>query len=336
MNNLSFFSRILPIPALALLIACGNPASHKDSDHDHGGDAHGHGHDHDHDHDAESTFRIQDTQGQAPRVFASNYPLRFFTERIGGDLIEIVYPVPADEDPAYWTPSPEDVRAIQSADILFLNGATYEKWAETVTLREDRIVNTSAGFSHRYIKLQDAVVHSHGPGEEHSHAGTAFNTWLNPQHAAAQANVIYETLAAQLPDHGSELLQNHEVLREELEALDKRFGQAIADHENTTILASHPVYDYFAERYSLDIVSLHWEPDEFPSIEQWIEFAEIHADNPTDWMIWEDVPADKTQARLREEGVDWIVFRTAMNTPEEMDYIAIMNENANNLLEIFE
>ena len=38
-----------------------------------------------------------------PVVYTVNYPLQYFAERIAGDLVEVVLPVPADIDPAFWS-----------------------------------------------------------------------------------------------------------------------------------------------------------------------------------------------------------------------------------------
>ena len=38
------------------------------------------------------------------RVAVVNYPLEYFTRRIAGDRVEIVFPVPREEDPAFWKP----------------------------------------------------------------------------------------------------------------------------------------------------------------------------------------------------------------------------------------
>ena len=58
-------------------------------------------------------------------VYVVNYPLQYFAERIGGDLVQVEFPVPADVDPAYWTPGAAVVAGYQSADIILLNGADY-------------------------------------------------------------------------------------------------------------------------------------------------------------------------------------------------------------------
>ncbi|RLA05886.1 MAG: zinc ABC transporter substrate-binding protein, partial [Gammaproteobacteria bacterium] len=62
-----------------------------------------------------------------------NYPLAYFAERIGGEQVEVGFPVPADVDPAFWSPAADAVAAYQAADVIILNGATYAKWVPKVT-----------------------------------------------------------------------------------------------------------------------------------------------------------------------------------------------------------
>ena len=56
-----------------------------------------------------------------------NYPLQYFAERIGGEHINVVFPAPADVDPAYWMPDTPTITAYQQADLILLNGARYAK-----------------------------------------------------------------------------------------------------------------------------------------------------------------------------------------------------------------
>jgi len=37
-------------------------------------------------------------------IYTVNYPLAYFTERIGGEHVKVVFPVPPDMDPAFWKP----------------------------------------------------------------------------------------------------------------------------------------------------------------------------------------------------------------------------------------
>ena len=45
-------------------------------------------------------------------VYTVNYPLAYFAERIGGEAVEVHFPAPPDEDPAYWEPAPTILRTI--------------------------------------------------------------------------------------------------------------------------------------------------------------------------------------------------------------------------------
>ena len=76
------------------------------------------------------------------RVAVVNYPLKYFTERIGGDLTDVFYPVQKDVDPAYWNPGEEALGIFQEADVIFLNGAGYAQWLNIVSLPGSKVVNT--------------------------------------------------------------------------------------------------------------------------------------------------------------------------------------------------
>ena len=63
-----------------------------------------------------------DTSGRLT-VYVVNYPLKYFAERIGGDAVTVVFPAPADEDPAYWMPDAKTISDYQKADLILLNEA---------------------------------------------------------------------------------------------------------------------------------------------------------------------------------------------------------------------
>ena len=55
------------------------------------------------------------TSTTEPLVISTvNYPLAFFAERVGGDLVRVHFPAPADEDPAYWSPDAETIAACRA------------------------------------------------------------------------------------------------------------------------------------------------------------------------------------------------------------------------------
>jgi zinc transport system substrate-binding protein len=132
-------------------------------------------------------------------VYVVNYPLKYFVDRIGGDYVEVIFPVPPDVDPAYWTPDAGTISDYQQADLIVLNGAEYAKWVKKFSLPRSKIVNASKGFKGRYITTKGVVTHSHGPQGKHAHENVAFTTWIDCQLAARHSFFSHALKSSRLP-----------------------------------------------------------------------------------------------------------------------------------------
>lgn len=284
-----------------------------------------------------SVVLIATAQAESALVVTSNYPLYFFASRITqgvGDAPEIVFP-DVEGDPAFWIPSAEQIQLLQSADAVILNGAGAESWLNLITIDRRRVVDTSLTITDRLIPLEGSVQHQHGPEGEHSHQGTAFTTWLDPQLAIAQAHALTDVLIELMPSGELGFRDNMTTLEQDLMALDARLVEVFAKLEGRPVLFSHPVYQYLQRRYNINGISMHWEPDEEPSIPDWIELQQILASHPARIMFWENKPLSSTTQRLSNSGVTSITFQTTANKPDEGDYLSVMRLNANRLESIF-
>jgi len=273
-----------------------------------------------------------------PQVYVVNYPLQYFAQRIGGDLVKVVLPAPKDVDPAFWKPGAEAIAGYQQADLILLNGARYAKWVPKASLPRSRMVDTSASFRDRLIKIQDAVTHGHGPKGKHSHAGTAFTTWLSPTLAVQQSLAILEALQSRWPQHRAEFQGGFAALGKDLMALDQGMEDLLAKNEKNKskpLFVSHPVYQYWTRRYGLNVKSVHWEPDAMPSAEAWKELERMHASHPAKWMIWEGSPIEAAVKRLEAMGIQSVVVRPCANRPMTSDYLQVMRENLGALSRVF-
>lgn len=268
---------------------------------------------------------------QELKIYTVNYPLAYFAERLAGDQAQVEFPAPADVDPAFWMPDSDTVRAYQAADLILLNGAGYAHWVDKVSLPASRLVNTSRSFADQYIETTSGVSHSHGPGGKHSHSGTAFTTWLDLDQAARQADAVARAIVRKRPDARSRVEQNLETLKGDLAALDARLTRASATASSRPLLGSHPVYQYLARRYGLNLHSVLWEPDEAPTPQQWAELERLLKDHPARWMLWEAEPAPETASRLRALGVESVVFDPCANRPASGDFLSVMGGNAKRL-----
>jgi zinc transport system substrate-binding protein len=261
-------------------------------------------------------------------IFTVNYPLAYFAERIGGDLVEVHFPAPGDEDPAFWSPDTNTIAAYQGADLILLNGAGYAKWVDRAALPTSRIVNTSEGFTDHLLPIEGTVTHSHGPEGEHEHGGYAFTTWLDPELAIRQAQAIEAAISVLRPDEEPEIGQRMESLKSDLSNIDGRLAFAAQALGDKALFFSHPVYQYLINRYELNGVEVHWEPDQVPDGHAWDHLEEVLQSHPAKWMVWEGEPLEATVAGLAEIGVESVVFNPCGNRPEEGDYLAVMTANA--------
>lgn len=276
-----------------------------------------------------------DSQAQ-PTVHVVNDPLRYFAERIGGEQVNVVFPAPAGEDPAFWKPDVNTIAAFQAADLILVNGADYAKWLKTASLPKSRTVNTSRRFQADYIEVEDTTVHRHGPSGEHSHTGTAFTTWLDFRQAAQQAEAVMEGLSRMLPERKDVFEQRYAELEQDLLALDAQLDAIVAPRRMQPLLASHPVYQYLARRYGLNLQSVLWEPDMMPDAGQWEALQSVLKAHAATWMLWEGDPLPAVVEKLQALGIESLVFDPCGNTPEQDDFLSVMQQNVTRLQQAFQ
>ena len=283
----------------------------------------------------ERAVQQQEEDVGPPTVCAVNYPLAYFAGRIAGDSAEVVLPVPSDIDPAMWVPDADAIAELQRADLVLLNGAGYEGWLQRVTLSRSRLVDTSAAFVDRLIPVEDDMTHSHGPTGDHSHAGTAFTTWLDAELAIAHARAAGNAMIRLRPGNEGEYRTRLASLEQDLQELDRELEAVAVRIGDRALLFSHPVYQYLERRFRLNGLSVHWEPGEMPESEQWRELSAMLSSHPAAWMIWEGTPLPEAVRRLESLGIRSLVFRPAGNRPASGDYMSVMQDNLRVLQQAF-
>ena len=261
--------------------------------------------------------------------------MQYFAQRIAGEHAEVTFPAPGDEDPAFWQPNVEIIAAYQKADLILLKGGDYAEWVNRVSLPRRKLVDTSAAFRDHYIHVKAGATHSHGPGGDHSHTGTAFTTWLDFNQAVEQARAIADAMTRKRPELDAVFVRNFTALEADLLILDKQMQSIVANKTDLPLVASHPLYQYFQRRYGLNLVSVMWYPDEVPSEAQWTGLERILKEPPASWMIWESALHPQSVKRLRAMGVESMVFNPAANRPEAGDFLSVMLQNVRHLQRVF-
>jgi zinc transport system substrate-binding protein len=278
-----------------------------------------------------ATTALGAPQAGTLRVVATVYPIAYFAERIGGPTVAVQFPIPADVDPPFWEPNIPDIVALQKADLILLNGADLEKWRARATLPQMKLVDTSASFRDRLIVVDKAVTHSHGPGGEHTHSGTAYTTWLDLELAGRQADAAGRAMSRKRPALAATVNANLAALKADLATLDKELKTIAAGKPGLPLLGSHPVYQYLARRYGLNLHSVHWEPNEMPPEAEWAALKQLLTRHAARTMIWEAEPSPAITERLAKLGVRSVVFNPCGNRPATGDFLSVMRTNVENL-----
>lgn len=272
-------------------------------------------------------------------IYTSFYPTTYFAQRITAGAVPVVCPCPADADPIFWQPSREEIARYQSASLIILNGAEYEKWAASVSLPQSRVIETARPFAAEFITFK-VTTHSHGAAGAHTHVGVDGHTWMDPRNAQVQAHEILDACARTWPAHQKEFQDNYQKLATDLDKLDSRLSALSPALAKARILASHPAYGYIARRHAWTIETIDLPPDQPPSQEQWEAVATalepVDPQRPT-VMLFESPPLEATAKRLASQWhVASVVFDPCESLGEDdrrrsADYLTIMNENLDRL-----
>jgi len=264
-------------------------------------------------------------------IYTVNYPLSYFAQRMAPVGARVVFPVPPGIDPAFWKPTADAVQGFQSASLILLNGAGYARWTRYTTLPRTRIVVTADGCRDGYLHTEQSVRHQHGPEGEHAHSDLACTTWLDLRLAACQASHVRDALLERWPEVKDAVSTGFETLEQVLLDLDARLRTVGKVLDGRPILASHPVYQYLADAYGLSVQSLHLEPDQALSDDDWKELEAMLKQQDAEWMLWEAPPLKRTKLGLDKRGIAVIVFDPAGQAPSDGDFLTVMQANVGRL-----
>lgn len=253
---------------------------------------------------------LSQPQRAVPEVWTTFYPTTYFARRIAGDLVKVVCPLPKDEDPAFWQPDAAALQGYQQADLVVVNGAQFEAFVEQASLPPSRFLAAAQGFADRWIRFENAVTHTHGPGgAAHTHEGTDGHTWVDPVNAKEEADAIRRALARLLPERAEALAAGFDGLAKDLDELDAAFRALGPLPAGQALWTSHPAWNYLAKRYGWATVGLTLDPETPVSDEAIAALRTRVQKQPGTVILWEEAPLPATAERFEKElGLKSVVF----------------------------
>ncbi|MGQ0825098.1 MAG: metal ABC transporter substrate-binding protein [Actinomycetota bacterium] len=254
------------------------------------------------------------------RVVAGFYPLAEMSQEIGADRFEVTGLTPGGGEPHDLELSPDQVDAIEDADVLVVLGANFQPAVDEAAARRD-------GLTVEILRALPVAA------EDDPHV------WLDPALWSDAAAPIAEALSKVDPDGASIYATNAERYVDRLTALDEEFRAGLATCERRTIVTAHDAFGWFSDRYDLATLPIAGiEPNEEPSADRIAELADLVESQGITTIFTETLVSPDVAETLAREASG--LHTTVLNpieglTDEERDrgenYVTLMRENLKQL-----
>jgi len=177
--------------------------------------------------------------------------------RVGGDAIDLSALLPVGADPHSYQTTPNDLRAINDAHLLFVNGLGLEESLESV-LDEARARTVPVNAGVAMIAAEEEDEEGHAEGAEHHHEGGNPHTWWSIAAVAQWTHNIEQALAAVDPAHAAQYATNGAAYRTELAGLRTELEALVAQIPpgERKLATDHDTLAYFAQDFGFAVVGL--------------------------------------------------------------------------------
>ncbi|WP_338449195.1 metal ABC transporter substrate-binding protein [Niallia oryzisoli] len=268
------------------------------------------------------------------KVYTTVYPLKYFTEEIGGEAVSVdtIYPPGADEHT--FEPSQKDMIKLAESDLFIYVGLGLEGFVEKAkdTLVNEKVTLVAAGDS---IHIDEqAVNHAEEENHGHTHGDIDPHVWLDPIYAKELAESIKNALVEKDPENEKTYEQNYEALIQKLDELDSKFSEMAKQAGHKEFIVSHAAYGYWEKRYGLKQISISGlstasEPTQ-KDLESIVKTAKETGSN---YIFFEQNVSSKLTEIVKEEiGAEALTLHnlsvlTEADMKSNRDYFSIMNDN---------
>ena len=269
-----------------------------------------------------------DTEEGTLHILCTTYPVYLFTTAVteGVEGVEVSRLIDQQISCLHdYTLTVNDMKAIEAADMIVLNGAGLEDFMSDALAASDApTIDCSEG-----VALLPALGHE---GHDHDAAYDP-HIWMDPDRAAQMVANIGTGLAALDPDHQDTYSQNAQAA---LDALDSGLEgtEALAD---LPLITFHDGFQYFSQATGLDLLkAIEEEEGSEASAAEILEIVELVRSRDIPAIFTEKNGSDATaQAIARETGCAVYQLDMIMSGDGSgiQPYIDAMDRNIDTLLE---
>lgn len=202
--------------------------------------------------------------GGKTRVAVSIFPIYDVVRRVAGPDADVILVLPPGHTEHSFDPTPKDVEDVASAKIGFGIGLGLDPWMDrlmkdaapsaklikvgervpTLTVKDDPIGDEAA---HRTIPEDD---HDHDKGATDPHV------WMDPSRVRVMVKAIGDELAKVDATHANAYRERATQVDGEIDKLDKEIETQTAAWKTRGFITFHGSFNYFADRYKLQIIAV--------------------------------------------------------------------------------
>ncbi len=238
--------------------------------------------------------------------------------------------------------STDDMRNIEKSDGFIINGAGMEGFIEDIANKVDglQIIDSSTGIDlladgHHHDEdeheHEDEHIHEYEHEHEgHNHGEYNAHIWVSVANCIKQVENITDGIVKLDPAHESEYRSNSKKYISKLTELKNEMESGLADISDRNIITFHEAFDYFAEEFKLNIVSvIEREPGSEPNARDLASIIDLTKETGVKALFVEP-QYPNTSADIIAAETDAKVYTLDPGVSGEMNkdaYIKMMKEN---------
>lgn len=213
-------------------------------------------------------------------ILCTTYPVYLFTTAItqGAEGVEVELLVDQQVSCLHnYTLTVRDMKAIERADIIVMNGAGLEEFMDDALARSDaRVIDCSESAG-----LLPSPDHHHHEGEDEAEHEVDPHYWMDPRYACYALLALTRRLSELDPEHGDLYRAN---LADAMAQIDKspdlhaviQDGPLSALCAKSRLITFHDGFQYFAQAFGLELVkSIEEEEGAEASARELMEIIEL-------------------------------------------------------------
>src|SRR4051812_42370141 len=199
------------------------------------------------------------------KVVTTFLPLYCFTAHVAGTSADVENLLPGNVSPHEYQFARSDLRKLEKADLIVVNGAGMETWLHRLLQNSGShhaVAVATSGMEEQFIHGSPSL------GSSAQRDGEQVNPhlWLDPVLARQIVTNILQALEKADPAQASAYRANAAKYIGELEKLDREFQTTLAAFQEVPFVTLHDAFPYLARRYRLRLTGvLEQVPDVDPS-----------------------------------------------------------------------